>query len=186
MTVPHQRNRTSPQRRARATGPEGLAIRRAGIIFTDETHRISVDQPGRRPDDRLRACELEGQTVFALIEFEEGQSAGEMSDQLALRGTWNGELAVTQKNGDDFPAGTRINRVDDPQSGMPAHYIVDPGRHHRARGRGPHAPHRADRCTDRPAQPHGLVVAPRPAAARRPSLPLEGGDDVPRSRPLGR
>jgi diguanylate cyclase (GGDEF)-like protein/PAS domain S-box-containing protein len=69
------------------------------------------------------ACELTGQTVFALIEFEEGQSAKEMSDQLALRGTWNGELAVTQKNGDDFPAGTRINRVDDPQSGMPAHYV---------------------------------------------------------------
>ena len=95
----------------------------AGIIFTDEAHRILSINPATTQMTGYDACELTGQTVFALIEFEEGQSAKEMSDQLALRGTWNGELAVTQKNGDDFPAGTRINRVDDPQSGMPAHYV---------------------------------------------------------------
>jgi PAS domain-containing protein len=83
----------------------------------------SVDQPGHHPDDRLRRVRTDRANRLRPDRFEEGQSAKEMSDQLALRGTWNGELAVTQKNGDDFPAGTRINRVDDPQSGMPAHYV---------------------------------------------------------------
>jgi len=96
----------------------------AGIIFTDEAHRILSINPATTQMTGYEACELTGQTVFALIDVGEGQSsANEMSDQLVSRGTWNGELAVIQKNGDNIPAGTRINRVDDPQSGLPAHYV---------------------------------------------------------------
>lgn len=95
----------------------------AGIIFTDEAHRILSINPATTQMTGCEPFELQGQTVFSLIEFEAGQSAQEMSEQLVMRGTWNGELAVTQKNGQTFPAGTRINRVDDPQSGLPAHYV---------------------------------------------------------------
>ena len=95
----------------------------AGIIFTDEAHRILSINPATTQMTGYEPFELQGQTVFSLIEFEAGQSAQEMSEQLVMRGTWNGELAVTQKNGQTFPAGTRINRVDDPQSGLPAHYV---------------------------------------------------------------
>jgi diguanylate cyclase (GGDEF)-like protein len=38
-------------------------------------------------------------------------------------GNWNGELDVTTKNGNNCPVGIRVTRVDDPRSGMPAHYI---------------------------------------------------------------
>ena len=95
----------------------------AGIIFTDETHRILSINPAAAQMTGYELCELEGQTVFSLIEFEQGQSAGEITDQLFTRGTWNGELSLTQKDGQPIPAGTRINRVDDPQSGLPAHYV---------------------------------------------------------------
>ena len=95
----------------------------AGIIFTDEAHRILSINPATTQMTGHEAFELSGQTVFALIDFTEGQSAKEMAEQLALRGTWNGELEVSHKSGNHFPAGTRINRVDDPQSGAPAHYV---------------------------------------------------------------
>ncbi len=95
----------------------------AGIIFTDEEHRILSINPATTQMTGYEPFELIGQTVFALIDFGEGQSAKEMADQLVMRGTWSGELAVNHKSGADFPAGTRINRVDDPQSGMPAHYV---------------------------------------------------------------
>ena len=95
----------------------------AGIIFTDEAHRILSINPATTQMTGHEAFELSGQTVFALIDFTERQSAKEMAEQLALRGTWNGELEVSHKSGNHFPAGTRINRVDDPQSGAPAHYV---------------------------------------------------------------
>ncbi|MFN4324926.1 MAG: EAL domain-containing protein [Azonexus sp.] len=95
----------------------------AGIIFTDEAHRILSINPATTQMTGFEPFELQGQTVFALIQFERGQAPEEMSNQLVSRGTWNGELAVIRKNGQPFPAGTRINRVDDPQSGLPAHYV---------------------------------------------------------------
>lgn len=95
----------------------------AGIIFTDDAHRILSINPATTEMTGYEPFELIGQTVFGLIDLEEGNSSEEMASQLAQRGSWNGELAVTQKSGEDFPAGARINRVDDPQSGMPAHYV---------------------------------------------------------------
>ncbi len=95
-----------------------------------------------------------------------------MAEQLALRGTWNGELEVSHKSGNHFPAGTRINRVDDPQSGAPAHYVwilADITERKQAEDRMRHIA-QTDALTGLPNR-MALVVAPRPAAARRPSLP---------------
>ena len=95
----------------------------AGIIFTDEEHRILSINPATTQMTGYETFELVGQTVFGLIDLDAGNPPESFQDNLALRGSWHGELDVTRKNGDSFPAGTRVNRVDDPQSGMPAHYV---------------------------------------------------------------
>jgi diguanylate cyclase (GGDEF)-like protein/PAS domain S-box-containing protein len=95
----------------------------AGIIFTDEEHRILSINPATTQMTGYEPFELIGQTVFGLINLDDGLTEITLQAQISLRGTWNGEIEVTQKNGKDFPAGARINRVDDPQSGLPAHYI---------------------------------------------------------------
>ena len=95
----------------------------AGIIFTDEEHRILSINPATTQMTGYEAFELVGQTVFGLIDLNERQSKEAFEGDLALRSSWQGELEVTQKNGDSLPAGTRVNRVDDPQSGLPAHYV---------------------------------------------------------------
>ncbi len=95
----------------------------AGIIFTDEAHRILSINPATTQMTGYESFELLGQTVFALIELDQEESLEVFQENVALNGSWNGELNVTRKNGDHFPAGTRVNRVDDPQSGMPANYI---------------------------------------------------------------
>jgi len=95
----------------------------AGIIFTDEEHRILSINPATTRMTGYEAFELVGQTVFGLIDLDEGLSQAAFEGDLALRASWQGELEVTRKNGDSFPAGTRVNRVDDPQSGLPAHYV---------------------------------------------------------------
>jgi diguanylate cyclase (GGDEF)-like protein/PAS domain S-box-containing protein len=95
----------------------------AGIIFTDEEHRILSINPATTQMTGYETFELVGQTVFSLIELGETQKQEPFEAELALRAAWQGELEITQKNGDRFPAGTRVNRVDDPQSGLPAHYV---------------------------------------------------------------
>jgi diguanylate cyclase (GGDEF)-like protein/PAS domain S-box-containing protein len=95
----------------------------AGIIFTDEAHRILSINPATTQMTGYESFELLGQTVFGLIELEQEQSLEVFQENIAQHGSWNGELHVTRKNGDNFPAGTRVNRVDDPQSGLPANYI---------------------------------------------------------------
>ena len=94
-----------------------------GIIFTDEVHRILSINPATTQMTGYETFELVGQTVFGLIELGEKQQQGPFEAELALRASWQGELDITKKNGDRFPAGTRVNRVDDPQSGLPAHYV---------------------------------------------------------------
>ncbi|UCV27897.1 EAL domain-containing protein [Ferribacterium limneticum] len=95
----------------------------AGIIFTDEEHRILSINPATTQMTGYEPFELNGQSVFGLISLSEELTQKEFQAQISLRGSWSGELEVTQKNGSNFPAGARINRVDDPQSGQPAHYV---------------------------------------------------------------
>lgn len=95
----------------------------AGIIFTDEAHRILSINPATIQMTGYDAFELIGQTVFGLISLGPNNPQDEFEEHLYRRGSWNGELEVTRKGGENFPAGTRVNRVDDPQSGMPANYV---------------------------------------------------------------
>ena len=95
----------------------------AGIIFTDEEHRILSINPATTQMTGYEAFELIGQTVFGLLDLDESHAPDSFRENIAVRGSWHGELEVTRKNGDNFAAGTRVNRVDDPQSGMPAHYV---------------------------------------------------------------
>ena len=95
----------------------------AGIIFTDEAHRILSINPATTQMTGYDAVELVGQTVFGLIDLHVGQSQQAFETDIALRASWQGELELTRKGGDSFPAGTRVNRVDDPQTGQPAHYV---------------------------------------------------------------
>ncbi|MBL8429137.1 MAG: EAL domain-containing protein [Dechloromonas sp.] len=95
----------------------------AGIIFTDEVHRILSINPATTQMTGYETFELVGQTVFGLIEFGKEQGQAHFESELALRASWQGELEITKKSGDGFPAGLRVNRVDDPQSGLPAHYV---------------------------------------------------------------
>jgi len=95
----------------------------AGIIFTDEAHRILTINPATTQMTGYETFELVGQTVFSLIDLAEDQRQEPFETELALSASWQGELEIAQKNGDRFPAGTRVNRVDDPKSGLPAHYV---------------------------------------------------------------
>ena len=95
----------------------------AGIIFTDEAHRILSINPATTEMTGYETYELIGQTVLGLLNFEPGQNADELLDYQAQRGSWNGELTLSHKNGTSLPVGARVNRVDDPQSGLPAHYV---------------------------------------------------------------
>lgn len=95
----------------------------AGIIFTDEAHRILSINPATTQMTGYETFELVGQTVYGLITLDDGHPQDAFERDLVLSASWQGELEVTRKNGDSFPAGTRVNRVDDPQSGLPAHYV---------------------------------------------------------------
>ena len=95
----------------------------AGIIFTDEAHRILSINPATTQMTGYEPFELLGHTVFGLINLGPGETPETLQENIALRGTWNGELEVTRKKGKEIPVGIRVNRVDDPKSGMPANYI---------------------------------------------------------------
>lgn len=95
----------------------------AGIIFTDDAHRILSINPATTQMTGYEPFELLGHTVFGLINTGGEQPIELVHDALALRASWNGELDVTHKGGENFPAGIRVNQVNDPHSGLPAHYI---------------------------------------------------------------
>jgi len=95
----------------------------AGIIFTDEMHRILSINPATTQMTGYESFELIGHTVFGMINLEQNQSVEAFQESIALRGSWDGELEVTKKNGETFPSGIRVSQVDDPHSGLPAHYI---------------------------------------------------------------
>jgi diguanylate cyclase (GGDEF)-like protein/PAS domain S-box-containing protein len=95
----------------------------AGLIFTDEAHRILSINPATTQMTGYEPFELLGHTIFALINLVHDETPETFQENIAQRGSWNGELEVTHKNGNDFPAGLRVTRVDDPHSGIAAHYI---------------------------------------------------------------
>ncbi len=94
-----------------------------GIIFTDEAHRILSINPATTLMTGYESFELLGHTVFGVINLEKDDTPESFQDKIAQRGAWSGELEITQKTGENFPAGIRVSRVDDPHSGLPAHYI---------------------------------------------------------------
>ena len=95
----------------------------AGIILTDEAHRILSINPATSQMTGYASFELLGHTIFALVNLAPGQTPESFQESVALNGNWNGELLITKKNGTDLPSGLRVNRVDDPNSGRPTHYI---------------------------------------------------------------
>jgi len=95
----------------------------AGIIATDEAQRILSINPATTRMTGYEAFELVGQTVFGLIEQGEGQSPASFEKDIAALASWQGELEVTRKNGDRFAAEIRVNRINDAQSGSPAHFV---------------------------------------------------------------
>jgi diguanylate cyclase (GGDEF)-like protein/PAS domain S-box-containing protein len=94
-----------------------------GIVVTDDAHRIVSSNPAATLMTGYESAELSGQSVFGFINLEDGQTAEAQQEQIALRGVWSGELEVSRKDGETFPAGIRVSRVDDPLSGLPAHFI---------------------------------------------------------------
>jgi diguanylate cyclase (GGDEF)-like protein/PAS domain S-box-containing protein len=94
-----------------------------GIIFTDDAHRILSINPATTQMTGYEPFELLGHTVFGVINLDAEQPLESFCENARLRGSWSGELEVTKKNGEEFPAGIRVSRVDDPYSGLPAHYI---------------------------------------------------------------
>ena len=94
-----------------------------GIIFTDEAHRILSANPAISQMTGYEPFELNGHTVFSLISPPPDSSPQDFVADVAANANWNGELMVTRKAGTEFPAGVRTSRVDDPHTGLPAHYI---------------------------------------------------------------
>ncbi|KAB2919739.1 MAG: EAL domain-containing protein, partial [Dechloromonas sp.] len=95
----------------------------AGIIFTDDAHRILSINPATTQITGYESFELLGHTVFGLINLEQQQTPAALQEHISERGNWSGELEVTRKTGDDIPVGIRVTRVDDPHSGAPSNYI---------------------------------------------------------------
>jgi len=95
----------------------------AGIILTDEAHRIISINPATSQITGYEPFELLGHTVFGLIKLEAPLTIDSLQALIAERGNWNSELEVTRKTGDVIPVGIRATRVDDPHSGGPANYI---------------------------------------------------------------
>lgn len=95
----------------------------AGIILTDEAHRIISINPATSQITGYEPFELLGHTVFGLIKLEPPLTIDSLQALIAERGNWNSELEVTRKTGDVIPVGIRATRVDDPHSGAPANYI---------------------------------------------------------------
>jgi diguanylate cyclase (GGDEF)-like protein/PAS domain S-box-containing protein len=95
----------------------------AGIIFTDEAHRILSINPATTQMTGYQLDDLQGRPVFDLLSTHHDETPESFRENISQRGAWNGELEITPKCGDDFPAGIRITRVDDQHSGDAAHYI---------------------------------------------------------------
>ncbi len=95
----------------------------AGIILTDESHRILSLNTATAQMSGYETYELIGHTVFGLLNTEPELSTQGLQETLALRAAWSGELSITRKNGTLLAAGVRAQRVDDPRNGLATHYV---------------------------------------------------------------
>lgn len=94
-----------------------------GIVVTDEEYRIISINPATTQMTGYDAFELTGHTIFALVNPAPGETVAEIDQALSGQDIWAGERSVTRKDGVDFPAGLRVSRVTDQQSGATTHYI---------------------------------------------------------------
>ena len=95
----------------------------AGIMFTDEAHRILSINPAITAMTGHEPAELLGHTVFSMLADDPAHPDGNLPGLKARRNNWHGELRMLRKNGSEFPADARISRVDDPASGEAANYV---------------------------------------------------------------
>ncbi len=95
----------------------------AGVIFTDDAHRILSANPATSQITGYEPFELIGHTVFGLIKLVHPDTPESLQEHIAQRGGWSGELEVTRKSGDNIPVSIRATRVDDQQTGQPTNYI---------------------------------------------------------------
>ncbi|WP_371324498.1 EAL domain-containing protein [Dechloromonas sp. ZY10] len=95
----------------------------AGIVVTDEAHRIVSINPAMMQMTGYATYELVGHDIFGLIALSADESSEHLREQVGLRGLWSGEADIARKGGDEFPAGIRVSRVDDPHTGNPTHHI---------------------------------------------------------------
>lgn len=94
-----------------------------GILVTDETQRIiSANQATLRMSG-YASCEIIGQTIFTLFEFESGTDLAHLQEEINQQGTWHGELEISCKNGELISVGIRATRVQD-LGGEHTHHFI--------------------------------------------------------------
>lgn len=95
----------------------------AGVIFTDNAHRVLSVNPATGQITGYEPCELIGHTVFGLINPTPPETPESLQEYIAQRGSWNGELEITSKTGENIPVSVRATRVDDRHASAPSNYI---------------------------------------------------------------
>lgn len=94
-----------------------------GIIIADDRHNILSVNPAFTAITGFETPEVVGGSVFSLPYSSDDAGLASVSESLAARGSWSGEVEARRKSGEPFVAGIRISRVDEPASGNPTHYI---------------------------------------------------------------
>ena len=95
----------------------------AGIIVTDENHRVLSLNPAASGMTGRSAGELLGSSVFDLILAEDDWKQDQLLSTLGLHGAWRGEVSLKRNDNESFPASLRTNRVEENHGGLPRHYI---------------------------------------------------------------
>ncbi len=95
----------------------------AGIVLTDEAQRIISINPATTKMTGYEAFELLGHTVFSLLDDSCAAQTEDLNLALIEKGNWHDELPILRKTGASFPAGVRINRVNDPQHRSTGHHV---------------------------------------------------------------
>ena len=95
----------------------------AALIFTDEAHRILSVNPATVQMTGFEPFDLLGHPIFGLLNRDSAAFPQDIAEMIAWRSNWSGELQIITRSGDEIIAEVRINRVDEPNSGVPANYI---------------------------------------------------------------